>query len=269
MTRLRTSIWSEEAESDNPFAARVARCRGYDVYGQMLGDATFTDMLLLLFLGERPHPDQRAALNSLAVAICNPGPRDPSVHAAMSAAVGGSQSAAALMAALAAGAGQGGGGRDVLKAMQLVQSCGDDLAAWRRAIEDPPVERADVWPVMDHVPGFDPHSDVIALPVLQALEKIADLKPDGATAWLQARRDDLEQITGRALSMSGVAACTYLDLGLGPTQGEMLHLILRLPGAAAHALEQGETGFKTFPFGGIDLLDDPQRTLAASGSEAS
>ena len=28
----------------------------------------------------------------------------------------------------------------------------------------------------------------------------------------------------------------------------MLFLMLRLPGAAAHALEQGEMGFRKFPF---------------------
>ena len=40
MNTLRTGIWQEEAEPDNPFAARIARCHGYDVYGQVLGRAT-------------------------------------------------------------------------------------------------------------------------------------------------------------------------------------------------------------------------------------
>jgi citrate synthase len=49
-----------------------------------------------------------------------------------------------------------------------------------------------------------------------------------------------------------------VDLGFTPDQGEMLHLLLRLPGAAAHALEQREQGHKDFPFFALDLLDDPR-----------
>ncbi len=48
--------------------------------------------------------------------------------------------------------------------------------------------------------------------------------------------------------MSGVAAAAFRDLGLNAEQGEMLYLLLRLPGAAAHALEQKQVGFKRFPF---------------------
>ena len=48
--------------------------------------------------------------------------------------------------------------------------------------------------------------------------------------------------------MSGVAAATCRDLGLNAEQGEMLYLLLRLPGAAVHALEQARLGFKRFPF---------------------
>ena len=48
--------------------------------------------------------------------------------------------------------------------------------------------------------------------------------------------------------MSGVAAAAFTDLAFDPQQGEMLFLLLRLPGAAAHALEQYELGWQEFPF---------------------
>jgi citrate synthase len=38
----------------------------------------------------------------------------------------------------------------------------------------------------------------------------------------------------------------------------MLHLLLRLPGAAAHALEQQELGHKKFPFYANDLQLDSE-----------
>ncbi len=59
--------------------------------------------------------------------------------------------------------------------------------------------------------------------------------------------------------MSGVIAAAFIDLELSPDQAEMMYLFLRLPGAAAHALEQKELGWKKYPFFGpaVKLLDDP------------
>src|SRR5205814_8308814 len=104
--KVLTRIWLEEPEPDNAFATRAAYCHGFDVYGEMLGRASWSDMLYLLFLGETPSRQQATLLNALAVALANAGPRDPAVHAAMCAGVGGSTAAASLMAALAVGAGQ-------------------------------------------------------------------------------------------------------------------------------------------------------------------
>ena len=76
-------IWLEEPEEANAFAARSAHCHGYDVFGDMLGHARWADMIYLLFRGEAPTAPQAAAMDLLAVALANPGPRDASVHAAM------------------------------------------------------------------------------------------------------------------------------------------------------------------------------------------
>ena len=61
------------------------------------------------------------------------------------------------------------------------------------------------------------------------------------------------------LAMTGVAAAAMIDLGFDVDQGEMLYLLLRLPGAAAHALEQREYGWRHYPFfaDGLELEDDP------------
>jgi len=47
-------------------------------------------------------------------------------------------------------------------------------------------------------------------------------------------------------------------LGMDEDQGSMLYLMLRLPGAAVHALEQKQVGWKNFPFYGpaIELEKD-------------
>lgn len=256
---IHSRIWEEEPEPGNPFAARACYCRGYDVYGDLLAKASYPEYLYLLFRGERPSAAEARTLEILAIAIANPGPRDPSVHAAMASGVGGSPAAASLMAALAAGAGVSGGAREVYQAMQLWSQAQCDLAAWESALAEPRrPSKQEVWPDAEHAPGFEPYADACRQPVLQTLDNLASINPaGGCLGWLQQERARLESYAGKPLAMTGVVAAALTDLGLTPQGGEMLSLLLRLPGAAAHALEQGEQGFRRFPFFAIDIENDP------------
>jgi citrate synthase len=263
---IRSRIWDEEAEADNPFAAATCYCSGYDVYGDLLGKASWIEYLYLLFSGERPTAEQARLLEGLAVAVANPGPRDHSVLAAMNGGVGGSHHAACLMAALAVGAGQLGGAHEVAIAMDCWKTCGEDLAAWRERLQSTPrEERADVWLPMEHPPGFDPHGASCPAPVRQTLAYLAQCSPRSALPWLAQHRPDLEAAADCPLAMSGVAAAALVDLGFTTPQGEMLYLLLRLPGAAVHALEQQGYGWRHFPFFGnaVELLNDPGPYRAA------
>lgn len=255
--QIRTRIWHEEAEAGNAFATRSALCHGYDVYGDMLGQARWVDMLFLLLRGEAPTAAQAWLLEALGVALANPGPRDAAVHAAMCAGVGGSTAAAALIAALSVGAGRAGGAREVWAAMQLFSACGRSPSAWEQALKRPAPERAGIWPQAEHPPGFDPHAGQASGIVARSLAVLASLSDGPCLPWLFQSRLPLETAAGHGLAMTGVAAAALIDLGFTPEQGEMLHLLLRLPGAAAHALEQKERGHKSFPFFALDLQDDP------------
>jgi citrate synthase len=255
-TYVQSTIWLEEPEPNNAFACRAAYCHGYDVYGEMLGNAGWADMLYLLFKGEAPSRAQAATLEILAVALANPGPRDASVHAAMCAGVGGSPAAAALTAALAVGAGAAGGAREVFSAMQAWAECGKDLQAWQRRWTEQvrqPAASIDVWPAAEHPAGFDPLGVSTPTPVKQVLARLAAFDADSSCAWLQANLGSMEQASGHPLSLLGTAAAAFVDLGMAPEQAEMLFLLLRLPGAAAHALEQRASGHKQFPFYELEL----------------
>lgn len=260
---LHTRIWQEEPEPDNAFATRAAYCHGYDVYGQMLGRAGWIDMLYLLIKGEAPDAGPAHMLEALAVALANPGPRDPMVHAAMCGGVGGSPAAASLMAALSVGAGQSGGAREVYLCMKHWALCATQPATeWVRTLTHhaPPAWLAPDqagWPEVEHAAGFDPNGVRATTVVLQTLQTLADLGHHPCLRWLQQHRLALEKAADGPLAMTGVAAAALTDLGFTPAQGEMLHLLLRLPGAAAHALEQSSYGFKRFPFPALDLQDDP------------
>lgn len=255
---VHSSMWRETAAADDPFAADVCRAGGYDVYGDLLGKASYVDYLYLLFKGERPTPAQARALTALAIGLANPGPRDPSVHAAMAAGVTGNPAASTLMAAIAAGAGSAGGAREVLLAMQGWEQCGTELATWQAWLAAPQAEaRPAFWPATDHAPGFALHGVSCAKPVLQLLDELCAILPGGDLAWLAVHRLTLEAAAGIPLALTGVAAAALRALGFTPQDGEMLALMLRLPGAAAHALEQSRQGFRQFPFFDLDLQDDP------------
>jgi len=264
---LHTRIWQEEAHADNPFATHTAYCHGYDVHGQMLGRASWVDMLYLLFKGEAPSPAQARLLEALALALANPGPRDPMVHAAMCGGVGGSHAAASLIAALAVGAGQSGGARDVRLAMdawlhwdavpiddhanQIACLIAHDMPPWLATSDSG-------WPEREHPAGFDPHGVSTAGIVLKALRALAGMGVGPRLSWLLEHLGALEAAASMPLAMTGLAAAAFADLGFTPMEGEMLHLLLRLPGTAAHALEQQTAyGFKRFPYPPVDLQDDP------------
>jgi citrate synthase len=261
---IHTRIWREEAEPDNPFATRTAYCRGYDVYGQMVGRTRWVEMLFLLFRDTLPGDESLALLEALAVALANPGPRDQSVHAAMSGGVAGSTAAASLIAALSVGAGRFGGARDVFDMMHAWQEYGTQLAAWEKYSASIAQQDIDIFPPHQHPPGFEGYGVRTATMVSQCLERLAAIGAPPRLQWLVAHRAGLEQLIGFPLALTGVAAAAFADLELTPKEGEMLFLLLRLPGAAAHALEQEAYGYKRFPFYPVELQDDPGVQPAAA-----
>lgn len=216
----------------------------------------------LLFREEAPTDSQARLLEALALALANAGPRDAAVHAAMCSGLGGSPAAAALMAALAVGAGRHGGAQEVAAAMTLWADDTPVVASWAARWQSATSTASAIWPEADHPPGFEPNGVVTAGIVSTALRRLAEIGNGPRLRWLCANRAEIEAAVGLPLAMSGVAAAAFCDLGFTPAQGEMLHLLLRLPGAAAHALEQRSGSYKDFPFFALDLQDDPLKEAA-------
>ncbi len=246
--KIRSRVWREVPEADNPFSPAACYCHGYDVYGEVLDKATWSEYIYLLFKGDRPDSSKRLLLEKLAIAIANPGPRDHGVQAAMNGGVGGSGSASSLIAALAVGAGQLGGAREVFHALKIWHECDNDLRAWKSRIGELRKTPVDVWPQMEHPPGFDPYGVTCTTPAKSVLQMFSSIYPHGALGWLEKNRQDLEDVAGCPLAIPGISAAALYDLGFSPHEGEMLYLILRLPGAAVHSIEQAGYGFRNFPF---------------------
>lgn len=257
---IHTKIWREDPEPDNPFAAAKCYCAGYDVYGEILQKASWSEYLYLLFKQQRPSESDALLLEKIAIAVANPGIRSHSVRAAMCAGVGGSTAASALIAALATGAGNYHGGHEVSQMMQWWSLCETDLSKWKKQFVSPPhIKRAEVWTDMEHAPGFDPHGESCSLPTRQTLDVLEKNSSGKYLPWLKNNRETLEDAADMPLHLTGVVATAFMDLQLQPEQGEILYLLLQLPGAAVHALEQQTNGWRKYPFFGnaVSLLNDP------------
>ncbi len=259
--KYHSSIWFEESEPNDPFSAKNCYSHGYNVFEDILPKASLCEYLYLLFKGDRPTPEKLTLLEKIAIAIANPGMRDESVRAAMNTGVGGSTAASSLIAAIGVGAGQYGGAREVYTLVNQWHVLGTNLEKWRSFLVSPNEvnSQIDIWPEYEHAPGFNPNGESCATPTKQCLALFSTISPFGALSWLNEFRAELEKTTNSPLSMSGVIACALFDLGMTAKQAEMLYLLLRLPGAAVHSLEQEQLGWKKFPFFGKNtvLTDDP------------
>jgi citrate synthase len=143
--------------------------------------------------------------------------------------------------------------------MSIWHECGTDLNAWSEHAGAESPEFVGTWPAREHLAGFEPHGVSRTLVVSQLLEKLTAIAEMPNLSWLAKNKHELEKLAGLPLAICGVAAATLADLGFTPKEGEMLYLLLRLPGAAAHALEQERLGYKKFPFYPVELEDDPKR----------
>lgn len=258
---IQSKIWREVPEDDNPFAAKTAYCSGFDVYGDLLGNISWIEYLYLLFKLEPPTKNQAQLLEGLAVAIANPGPRDLSVRAAMNGAVAGSLSASSLMAAIACGSGGYTGARELYLAKKMHEEAGTDLEQWKSTIQNfEKTQDVRVWPDVEHKPGFDPYGSSCPTTIKQTLSYLASIDNTGNLAWINEHREELESYANSPMNMMGVSAATLNALEFSLAESEMLFLLLRLPGAAAHAVEQQKLGWKKYPFflNGLVLTKDSE-----------
>lgn len=244
-----SAIWNE-TPSENPYYASECTCHGYDVFGDILQNASLPEYLYLLLTGERLDPKQTLFFERVLIALAHPGMRDPSVRAAMNAGVGGSRAGAAMMAAIAVGAGQAGGAHELRLSLQICKKAKQSIPSWiaefKNVLED---QECDVWLELETVPGFDPHQTTASPLTLQVLTYFASLAgPESQTAWLLQHYKELESNLNYGLNFIGTIAATLADLNISSEMAEYLFLFARLPGAATQAQEARELGFKKFPF---------------------
>lgn len=258
---FQSNIWLDEAQPDDPFTAQASYCHGYDVFGQLLQKASYSDYLLLLFSGEKPSAQHSKLFEVLAITLANLGPRVAANRAAMNAGVGGAPAASCLISSLAIGAGQTGGCRETYVLTHWFQKMGTNHEQWQRQLKDPNSERMreDIWDEFQHPPGFNPHGVSFPKTHSQLLAALSSCGEFPTIEWLISYRQDFEDLLGVPMGLTFISAAVFYELGFNAEQAEICALMLSLPGAAVHSLEAKHQGWRKFPFFGqsIELTDDP------------
>lgn len=216
--------------------------RGYPL-DEAMGRVGFGDTIHLLLTGDLPTPSISRLIDAILVSFIDHGVTPPSTLATRNAATTG----ASLRGAVAAGIlgfGRHHGG-DILACRQwlddgvgLVRSS-ESLPAAVKVLVDRFAESGDPFP-----PGFGHRYHARDPRAARLLQMALELDLDGAhTHLLRAVAHELQThaaFSDRVLpvNIDGAIAAVSADAGLSPAVADALLLISRVPGLAAHTLEE-------------------------------
>ncbi len=243
--KVTTAITKEVADSNNPFVAIQQLIHGYDLRDLML-HKSFLDVTYLLIQGKLPSKKESSLLNTLAVALCNPGPRSYPCRAAMVAGVSKSNSGNLLPIGLSVASGHQGGCQEVEKATAFIvnnqQTNATELAKsllskFVVSDEEPNI-----------APGFSsqfgaPHKLICKL----ALDIHKNHPETRHLAWSLSFSQELENHQ-LSLNNTGLAAAVMADLGIPGREASAFYQFLIAPGIMAHGLEQTHKPITAIPF---------------------
>jgi citrate synthase len=216
--------------------------RGYPL-DEMMGRISFGEAIYLLLTGELPSPSIGRLVEAMLVSFVDHGATPPSTLVARNAATTG----ASLRGAVAAGVlgfGRHHGG-DILACRQVLDEglalgrAGRSMAEAAAALADRLVDADEIPP-----PGFGHRYHTRDPRATRLLQLAHELEVDHEYSQLiRALEHALSRhpvLAGRPLpvNVDGAIAAICGDLGLSPEVSDALLIISRVPGLAAHALEE-------------------------------
>ena len=238
-TGTATKRWSTALTYIEPNRILV---RGYPL-DEMMGRLPFGDAVYLLLTGELPTPSIGRLMDAMLVSFIDHGATPPSTMAARNAATTGSSLRGAVAAGVL-GFGRYHGG-DALACRQLLDE-GLAMARTGRSIADTAallvqrlVDANEIPP-----PGFGHRYHTIDPRATRLLQLAHELELDHEHAQLIRA---IEQALARhpalkdrplPINVDGAIAAIAGDIGLPPELADALLIISRVPGLAAHALEE-------------------------------
>jgi citrate synthase len=241
-----THIWQETASPDNPYITERCLCHGYDLL-ELMRHRGLGDMVYLMLRGELPTEAQRELLETLMVALSNPGPRHPATRAAMTAGISKADTAHILPIGLSVLSGAHLGAGEVEASMRFI----------RRHRHKEPVDIADEliqasaqpdegdWHI---APGFGTRFGGIDIMPGKVAALLLEQEVAGTgLRWSAAFASHLHE-HGSGWLFPGVAAAAFLDLGFHPRVGAGLFQLACAPGLLAQGLEMANRPITAMPF---------------------
>jgi citrate synthase len=216
--------------------------RGYRL-DEMMGRLRFSEAVYLLLTGELPTPSIARLVDAMLVSFIAHGATPPSTLSARNAATTG----ASLRGSVAAGVlgfGRYHGG-DVLACRQLfdeglaLSRTGKSIAEAAAVIAQGLVDTGELPP-----PGFGHRYHTVDPRARRLLQLAHELELDQQnTQFLRALEHALSRhpaLEGRSLpvNIDGAIAAVTGDIGIAPEVADALLIVSRVPGLAAHALEE-------------------------------
>lgn len=238
-TTGKKETWSTSLTSIGPNRILV---RGYRL-DDLMGRINFGEGLYLLLTGELPTPSIGRLMDAMLVSFIDHGVTPPSTLAARNAATTGA-SIRGSVAAGVLGFGRYHGG-DALACRALLDEGldqvrrGTSMAAAARALTDRLIASGDIPP-----PGFGHRYHTTDPRAIRLLQIAHELETDHDYArFLRAIEHELSQhaaLKDRSLpiNIDGAIAAVCGDMGLPSEVADALLIISRVPGLAAHALEE-------------------------------
>jgi citrate synthase len=238
-TENRRDRWLTALTSIEPNRILV---RGYRL-DELMGRLRFSEVVYLLLTGELPTPSIARLVDAMLVSFIDHGATPPSTLATRNVATTG----ASLRGAVAAGVlgfGRYHGG-DVLACRQLFDEglalarSGQSIAGAATLLVERLVEANEIPP-----PGFGHRFHTVDPRARRLLQLAHELEMDQKNCQLlRALEHALSRhaaLVGRSLpvNIDGAIAAVTADAGLSPEVADALLIVSRVPGLAAHALEE-------------------------------
>ena len=261
--KIVTKIWKEQSAAHNPYLVERCLCHGYDIE-ELSQKKSYVDVLYLLFHGELPTKEEAELLETLLIALINPGPRHPATRAAMNAGVGKTNPAHILPIGLSVMSGAYLGGEEVIASMQFLRKnmrhAPADIAQLFHGRQQEQFNTSGEVPHEgdEHIaPGFGTHyGGVDPIPQRIAQTLLALPGHGKAIRWGQDFVDELTPLHMGWLP-TGIAAAVFCDLGFHPRAGAGLFQLLTAPGILAHGLEMANKPITAMP-----CLDEEHYVIA-------
>jgi citrate synthase len=268
---IKTKIWSEKANPDNPYASDQCFIHGYDLL-ELASGIDFLDAIYLNLKGELPTQADKTLLNSIFVALSNLGPRHAATRAVMNAAVSKTKTDQLLPIGLALLSGDFGGSGEVENAVRFIRKhinqkpeeiAQDCLQTFEEKCTS--ASNLDSQPPTLVAPGFGRHFgsvDKIAINLALQLSQLASA--DRAIHWGMAFANALgpQQYSWR---LPGIAAACFVDLAFTPKAAAGLFQLAATPGLLAHGLEMAPKPLTAMPF--VDDTDYHYQKQQNGGEE--